>query len=100
MLSLMVHDLRSPLGGNATHLRLNNEDAPEGHLREDAQAALRRPDGMRDSLEGALQIRLLEEGQLPIARAPADLKALVRDAAATLEPTPRRKRIQLSTAMY
>src|SRR2546430_3659724 len=38
---------------------------------------------------------LLEEGQLPIARAPVDLKALVRDAAATLEPTARRKRIQL-----
>src|SRR5256885_7948458 len=49
--------------------------------------------------EEALQIRLLEEGHLPIARAPVDLKALVRDAAATLEPTARRKRFQLSTAV-
>src|SRR5437016_13453697 len=99
MLSLMVHDLRSPLAGIVSHLSLIIEDAPEGHLREEAQAALRSADGMRDSLEEALQIRLLEEGQLPIARAPVDLKALVRDAAATLEPTARRKRIQLSTAM-
>ena len=99
MLSLMVHDLRSPLAGIVSHLSLIIEDAPEGHLREDAQAALRSADGMRDSLEEALQIRLLEEGQLPIARAPVDLKALVRDAAATLEPTARRKRIQLSTTL-
>jgi len=99
MLSLMVHDLRSPLAGIVSHLSLIIEDAPEGRLREDAQAALRSADTMRDSLEEALQIRLLEEGQLPIARAPVDLKALVRDAAATLEPTARRKRIQLSTTL-
>jgi len=99
MLSLMVHDLRSPLAGIISHLGLILEDAPEGRLREDAQAALRGADTMRDSLEEALQIRLLEEGHLPIARAPVDLKALVRDAAATLEPTARRKRIQLSTTM-
>src|SRR5882724_2029986 len=66
MLSLMVHDLRSPLAGIVSHLSLIIEDAPEGHLREDAQAALRSADGMRDSLEEALQIRLLEEGHLPI----------------------------------
>jgi two-component system sensor histidine kinase/response regulator len=99
MLSLMVHDLRSPLAGIVSHLSLIIEDAPEGRLREDAQSALRSADAMRDSLEEALQIRLLEEGHLPIARAPVDLKALVRDAAATLEPTARRKRIQLSTTV-
>jgi two-component system, sensor histidine kinase and response regulator len=99
MLSLMVHDLRSPLAGIISHLSLILDDAPDGRLREDARAALRSADTMRDSLEEALQIRLLEEGQLPIARAPVDLKALVHDAAATLEPTARRKRIQLSTAV-
>src|SRR5437016_6453240 len=99
MLSLMVHDLRSPLAGIVSHLGLIIEDAPEGHLREDAQAALRSADGMRDSLEEALQIRLLEEGQLPIARAPVDLKALVRDAAATREQSATRKRTQLSLAV-
>src|SRR5205807_2486586 len=44
MLSLMVHDLRSPLAGIVSHLGLIIEDAPEGHLREDAQAALRSAD--------------------------------------------------------
>src|SRR5882724_4205346 len=66
MLSLMVHDLRSPLAGIISHLSLILEDAPEGLLRKDAQAALRSADTMRDSLEEALQIRLLEEGHLPI----------------------------------
>jgi two-component system, sensor histidine kinase and response regulator len=99
MLSLMVHDLRSPLAGIIGHLNLILEDTPEGRLRDDVQAALRSADAMRDSLEEALQIRLLEEGQLPIARAPVDLKALVSDAARTLEPVARRKRIELSIAV-
>jgi two-component system sensor histidine kinase/response regulator len=97
MLSLMVHDMRSPLSGIIAHLNLVLEDLPEGTIREDVQAALRGADTMRDSLEEALQIRLLEAGQLPIARAPVDLAALIRDAAATVEPTARRKRIQLAT---
>jgi two-component system OmpR family sensor kinase len=54
---------------------------------------------MLSSLEEALQIRLLEEGHFPIARSRVDLKALISDAAATLDPTARRKRIDLSTAV-
>jgi signal transduction histidine kinase len=99
MLSLMVHDMRSPLAGIIAHLNLVLEDLPEGRLREDVQAALRGADSMLGSLEEALQIRLLEAGHLPIARSPVNLKALIADAAATLEPTARRKRIDLSTAV-
>src|SRR6266478_82792 len=99
MLSLMVHDMRSPLAGIIAHLNLVLEDLPEGRLREDVQAALRGADSMLGSLEEALQIRLLEAGHLPITRSPVNLRALIADAAATLEPTARRKRIDLSTAV-
>ena len=67
-------------------------------LRDDVQAALRGADTMRDALEEALQIRLLEAKELPIARAPVDLRSLIGEAASTVEPTARRKRITLSTA--
>ncbi len=99
MLGLMVHDLRGPLAGIIANLNLILEEVQEGQLRKDAQAALRGADSMRDSLEETLQIRLLEEGHLPIARAPVDLQALVRDAVDTVEPTARRKHIALSTAV-
>ena len=99
MVGLMVHDLRSPLAAIIAHLHLVLEELPAGPLRDDVQAALRGADSMRDSLEEALQIQLLEEGQLPITRSTVHLPTLVGDAAATVEPTARRKRIDLSTAV-
>jgi two-component system, sensor histidine kinase and response regulator len=99
MLSLMVHDLRSPLSGIIAHLSLLIEDLPEGSSREDARAALRGADGMLKSLEEALQIRLLEEGQLPINRTTVDLERLIDEAVATLTGVARRKGIELSTAI-
>jgi two-component system, sensor histidine kinase and response regulator len=99
MVSLMVHDLRSPLSGIIAHLSILIEELPEGELREDAQAALRGADAMLKSLEEALQIRLLEEGQLPITRSPVDLSRLLDDAVATLAAVARRKGVEVSTAV-
>jgi len=99
MLALMVHDMRSPLAAIIAHLNLVLDEVPQGRLRDDVQAALRGADAMRDALEEALQIRLLEAKELPIARAAVDLRSLIGDAASTVEPTARRKRITLSTAV-
>ena len=99
MLSLMVHDIRSPLAGVIAHLNLLLEDLPAGTLREDAQSALRGADAVLGSLEEVLQIQLLEEGHFPIMRSPVNLEALIREAAATLEPTARRKHIDLTTTV-
>jgi two-component system sensor histidine kinase/response regulator len=99
MLSLMVHDLRSPLSGIIAHLGLLIDQLPAGEMREDAEAALRGSNVMLKSLEEALQIRLLEEGQLPITRTVVDLGRLLDDAVATLTAVARRKRIEVSTAM-
>ncbi len=95
MTSLMVHDLRSPLAGIMAHLRLLLDDLPEGRSRDDASAALRSADSIFETLEEALQIRLLEEGHLDIRRVPVDLSEFVKRAVITLEAVARRKKIVL-----
>ncbi len=99
MLSLMVHDLRSPLSGIIAHLSMLIEELPEGESRDDARAALRGADAMQKSLEEALQIRLLEEGQLPITRSSVDLGRLLDEAVATLTAVARWKGVEVSTAV-
>ena len=99
LLAMMVHDLRSPLSGVIAHLQLLIEDLPEGRSRQDARAALRGVDATFTSLEDTLQIRLLEEGHLPIARSPVDLALLIQEVAVTFEPIARRKGVALSTAV-
>jgi len=93
--SLMMHDLRSPLSGVMAHLQLLLDEMPEGAPREDAAAALRAADSMFTTLEDALQVRLLEEGRLQISREALDLTHLARSAMTTLEGVARRKRIAL-----
>ena len=99
MLAMMVHDLRSPLSGVIAQLQMLIDDLPEGRSRQDARAALRGVDSTFTSLEDTLQIRLLEEGHLPIARSSVDLASLVNEVALTFEPVARRKRVALSTAV-
>src|SRR5882672_4080093 len=99
MLSLMVHDLRSPLSGIIAHLSILIEELPDGESREDARAALRGADAMLKSLEESLQIRLLEEGQLPITRSSVDLGSLLGEAVATLTAVARRRGVEVSTAV-
>jgi signal transduction histidine kinase len=99
MVSLLVHDLRSPLSGVVAYLNLLIQDLPEGASLNDARAALRGTDRALKTLEEALQVRLLEDGQLPIRRATVDLARLLDDAVATLEAVARRKRIEVSTAI-
>ena len=95
MTSLMVHDLRSPLAGIMAHLRLLLDDLPEGRSHDDVSGALRAADSMFETLEEALQIRLLEEGHLDIRRQPVDLGEFVKRAVLTLEAVARRKKIAL-----
>lgn len=99
LLALMVHDLRSPLAGVIAHLHLLIDELPEGDLREDARAALGAADLIKGSLEEALQIRLLEEGQLPVQRSLVELSVLLAESIATLQPVARRKGIELRTEL-
>jgi two-component system sensor histidine kinase/response regulator len=95
LISLMVHDLRSPLSGIMAHLQLLLEGLAAGTARQDAAAALRTADSMFSTLEDALQVRLLEEGRLEIHRVRVDVPELIKSAVATLEAVARRKKIDL-----
>jgi signal transduction histidine kinase len=99
MVSLMVHDLRSPLSGVVALLNLIIQELPEGALRDDARSALRGTDQALRTLQETLQVRLLEDGHLPIRRSPVHLGRLLDDAVSSLQAVARRKRIELSTAV-
>ena len=95
LVALLVHDLRSPLAGIVAHLQLLAEDL-SGRAAADVQQAMRSADTALARLEETLQIRLLEEGRLPVKRASVQLDALVRDAVAPLEAIARRKNVRLA----
>lgn len=100
LLSLLVHDMRSPLSGIIAHLHILLEELPaEGPQREDATFAMHAADAMAAALEEALQVRLLEEGQLPIRRSGVDLHALLAGTMETLGAVARRRNVKLRTAV-
>ncbi len=96
MLGLLVHDLRSPLSCVLANLQFLAEELPPGQALEDAQAALGGADLMRVALEEMLEIRLIEEERLPIARTPVELPLLVEGVTAMFAVIARRKQIALS----
>ena len=95
LVALLVHDLRSPLAGIVAHLQLLAEEL-SGRPAADVQQAMRAADTALGRLEETLQIRLLEEGRLPVKRSPVQLDALVRDSVSPLEAIARRKNVKLT----
>jgi signal transduction histidine kinase len=114
LVSLVVHDLRNPLTSIASVLdlvRLDLQDlasvgVPESkgkgalasaqeNLALGKEAALK----LRDRIEEVLEVRRIEEGELVLAREPASLIELVRDAAATLEGEVRRAGVALELSV-
>ncbi|TMB11092.1 MAG: HAMP domain-containing histidine kinase [Deltaproteobacteria bacterium] len=98
LVSLMVHDLRSPLFGQVAllHLVLDELGPEASQVRRDIEEALRISDRVFDSLEDVLRVRFLEEGKLPVHRDPVDLRALITQALETLHGVARRRRVALT----
>jgi len=98
LVSLMVHDLRSPLFAQVALLQLVLQElGPEAsQARCDIEEALRVSDQVFDSLEDVLRVRFLEEGTLPVRREPVDLPALITQALGTLQPVARQRRVALA----
>src|SRR5205814_8923377 len=95
MVALLVHDLRSPLSGVIAHLQLLAEDVT-GRAANDVQQAMRGTESALARLEETLQVRLMEEGRLPVKRQTVALERLVQHSMAVLEPVARRKNVKLS----
>jgi protein-histidine pros-kinase len=86
LLTLIAHDLRNPLAGLLSCLDLLQPDPGDPLAAEKRETvALAREGGRKLAalVDDLLQVRLLEENQLPLAREPAGLTELVRAAVDT-----------------
>ena len=90
-ITMLVHDLRSPLASVASGVELahqvlleTSDPAVAAHSLEVAQRGLQRVLEIADSL---LDITRLEAGKLPLNRAPVDAPSLLQDAVALLAET-------------
>jgi two-component system sensor histidine kinase/response regulator len=92
LVSLLVHDLRSPLAGIIAHLNLLEEEV-RGQQAEDVQHALRAAGTALSRLEDTLQVRLLEEGRLPVHRQPISLRDLVGETVAAIQAIAHRRNV-------
>jgi two-component system sensor histidine kinase/response regulator len=98
LISLILHDVRSPLAGQVALLGLVTEELrarDETALCDDLDQAMRSTQQVIDSLEEVLRVRLLEEGALPLKRTKIQLSSLVEDAARTLSGVARAQRSPL-----
>ena len=94
LVSLLVHDLRSPLTGIVAHLQLIREElGPECLVASDIEQALRASERLGAVLDEALQIRLLEERAMPLSRELVDLRGLIDETVASFGAVARRKHI-------
>ena len=94
LVSLLVHDLRSPLTAIMAHLQLVQDQlTPGSSAAADIEQALRSSERLGEVLEEALHIRLLEEGALPVRREPTDLHALIEETIASFAAVARRKSV-------
>ncbi len=92
LVSLILHDVRSPLAGQLALLTLVSDDLRERGdtlLADDLELAMRSTRKVNEALEEVLRVRLLEEGALPMKRAPLELGAMVDDAVRTFSGVAR-----------
>ncbi len=93
--ALFVHDLRNPLTAvrSAFQLLQANARAEDRDLFDLGQAAL---DRVMTGIEDLLKVRMLEEGQLQLGRAPVSLEALANETANTLRAAALEGKVQVS----
>lgn len=82
--SLLVHDMRNPLAGLDGLLYVLAEESKDEHaeILQEASMASRH---LREAIEDLLKIRLIEQQELQLIRAPVALRSIAEDAIHTLE---------------
>jgi two-component system sensor histidine kinase/response regulator len=96
LVSLMVHDLRNPLGGISGFLGSLKNSVDDQGLRADAHLALENSDRLRETLDDILQVRLLESGTVHINPELIEADAVVRDAIASVSGAARARQVEIS----
>jgi signal transduction histidine kinase len=96
LVSLMVHDLRNPLGGIVGFLDTFERHVADPELREDAHIALEASDRLRETLDDILQVRLLESGTVRLHREVVETAALVAEAIGSVHGAARARHVEIS----
>lgn len=78
--ALIVHDLRNPLAGAMAALEFIEGDPKDERVREMARLGRAGGQQVMDATKDILQIRMLENGKLPLDRSLASLGGIVRGA--------------------
>ncbi len=102
LLSMIYHDLRSPLGNITSSLEVFDqmlEPESDPSMRAMLKIALRSTDRIQRLTNSLLDINRLEAGQPVGNRQPADAAALARDAVEAVLPTAENKRQQVSMTL-
>ncbi len=102
MTDMLVHDLRSPLASVITSLSLASDQTAHGDfagLDYVLQIAMQNADDLLLKVEAILEVRRMENGQIPLKRFPTRLIEPVRDAIRALEASATTASIQLNTRL-
>ncbi|HVY62744.1 MAG TPA: hybrid sensor histidine kinase/response regulator, partial [Planctomycetota bacterium] len=87
LFALIIHDLRNPLTGIDGYLQilaLQLSTSPDAQLRSDIERLLQSARKLRGLVDGILDVRLLEEGELKLRLEAINVAAMVSDAVETL----------------
>lgn len=99
LVSLLVHDMRNPLGGIAGFLGSLEDEASVQELQEfrsDVRTALQESRLLRETLDDLLQVRLLESGTVRIHRELVEANALVKDAIASVHGAALARQVEIA----
>ena len=99
LVALILHDLRNPLAGVfgfLSALDLSTRDSRHSVLREDVEGAMASARKLHEVLGDLLEIRMLEEGAMPVRKAETRLNGLGAEAVSSLDGAARERSVQLS----
>jgi signal transduction histidine kinase len=99
LFSLIVHDLRNPLTSVQGFLQVIQYKLAEPAytaLRGDVSYAREAAERLERILDDVLQVRVLEDGQLPLSPEAVELAALASEALATMDGVARAKHITVT----
>ncbi len=99
LVSLMVHDMRSPLAAVLAELDMLRSDIPDEALREGAVSAYAAAGRLREIVDDILQVRLLEEGKLNLSLQSCPISDIVKEAVAGVESVATERGVSVALAL-
>jgi two-component system, sensor histidine kinase and response regulator len=96
LVSLLVHDLRNPLGGLVGILDSLERHVSDPELRADMRLALEAGGRLRETLDDMLQVRMLESGAVRIHREVVEADVVVREAIASVRGAARARQVDIA----